>query len=393
MCVQVLDQRLLIESMALDIAVLHARSALLHRAVSGWRREAANAATARDHAERHAAMWSKVSTWLKKPEDGQDIPDGAACISSKGNSAAEARFSYGALPPSNAKERDSGSGMQNEVGGVRHAAHKATGNEVLGLAHTFANQLDKILDTPPRLDVQKLIEDAAQPHPHWEAACPAYAPFKGQISHTVETLLQPAFLSSSCSASNKPDLASTDRSGQHSGTLTSCLQESTAGVEDSQNVSVVEGRAESKQALGRGRRAVSSSSQQAGIHQAIHEKLAKFVKNPQSVKHQCVKQPGLALAVAHEECTVDASSVEATPLKPTLKTGRHAKVTNIPKWAIREHSTSSEQAAGDNDGASLGIVAAHQALTAGQEAGVGGESEEDSDDEFAWIMHRQLPRF
>lgn len=396
---QVLDQRLVIESMAMDMAVLHSRSAILRRAVSGWHREAANAANAREQAERHTAMWSKVSTWLQQPEgvsDRQASQDGPARIGSKVKSPADTCVSNAIMQPwqPSTAEKPGGlvSGIQNEAEGIGHAGNISGESGALGLAQTFADELDKVLDNPPLLDVEKLIDNAARPRSNLGAACPSHYPFKEQSLLTVDTALQPTFLASSCHDSIALHVVSSARSGQHSSTVPTCIGEPTAGAKGNENVYSGEGKAQSKQQAGRGRHAKNSGTQQTRIHEAIHEKLARFVNKPQQGRHLCSKHPATVPAAENGSCTVDASSVEATPLKPTLKTGRHAKVANLPKKDMGEQSSSLDQAAVDSTSGTMGIVAAHQALTTGQEAAPRGDSEEDSDDDFAWIMHRHLPR-
>lgn len=406
---QVLDQRLLIESMAMDMAVLHSQSALLLRAVSGWRREAVNAAIEREHAQRHTEMWSKVNTWLQKPDgdsDRKDVLDGAMCTSKQ--PFAGARFTQTATQPLQASTRNQLrgvlSGIHSDEGDARDARlHDAGASDVLGLAQTFAEELEEMLDHPPRLDVHKLIDNSVQPHSQSEVPCTSHAPLKEQPADLVDTALKPPPRTSSLCDDSNFDLSSSIKTAQNIGTVPACEASPAGGSDDYLHICVGERASVQRSKQTSVGHVKSSGPQQGSIHRAIHEKLARFVNRPKSSRavltkaveklHKFSKQPAFAPAIADDSHAVDASSVEATPLKPTLKPGRHAKVVKVPKWAMPEQGNSSQQAAGGSTGATLGICAAHQALTEGYESAIGGQNDEDSDDEFAWIMHRQLPRF
>lgn len=494
--------------MAVDMAVLHSKSALLRRSFSKWRSEAQNSATERAHAERHQALWSKVHTWLAKP---QPSPDTApveqagrehvdALLQSTSNSKLlqlpgahflQLASSWGASD----SRRESGAILaqihNDQRDDQRHAAPCATPSAVQGnggshdlhptsiRADTLAEELENILDEPPQFDVEKLIGYDQDREPSLTLRPPGAAFSRAEDAPPIhldqiqlrapldwnlegaDTLKPPVFAAPAAPAtsissktqfqlgkhdnkhleppdrsfrSSVPELRPPVQAGraieeeEHTGATT---PEKAEHVSHSQEEAVpanememsseggIQGPKENRgKSAGRGKTPSGAQAQQPTIRRAIHEKLARFVCRPNPNRavltkaveklHRFSKQPdfGANSSDNHPGTAMEASSIEATPLKPTLKAGRHAKLPKA-KGPPKQHMAAAKKplksqptsrstagikpAAISSDSKGMRIHNAHQALTEGREIGTENVDDEDSDDEFAWIMHR-LPR-
>jgi hypothetical protein len=395
--------------MAEDMAILHSQSALLRRAVSGWRKETANAVCERECAQRRTAMWSKVHTWLQQP-DAESDPILSTCTSTQPDSSPcfTQAATQSMLDSSRQVPRGNLARIQsNERDGCGSEAGYATVSGVSGLTQTFVEELERILDLPPQLDVNNSIVDPVQSFSRYKEACPSPRELPVDLALQAPSFHPSLRTSPSIDGGNPIEPCATIMPEncidgvlppyeEHSSTVTTedqlkiCDMETSAQAEQSKRISSGRTKGSTK----------SCGTPQPRIHKAIHEKLAKFVSRPNYNRaalnkavekmHKFLKQPEFVHTTAEDSGAVDASSVEATPLRPTLRTGRHAKVINVPKWAIPGPEQSNSFAHVEDS--STGICGAHKALTEGFMAPLVHRDDADSDDEFAWIMHRQLPR-
>jgi hypothetical protein len=442
---QALDQRLLLESMTYDMAVLHSQSALLLRAVSGWRRVARASAEEQARATRHTMMWSKINVWLHEAKASPgtcNVPDSAAASSpqaqaftgllSGASCQGTSRQAFSNVLVPFADGRQAGSSRIPHLSMPVFEPGSCTQSQA-GLASPYADELDALLeDTGPQLDVARLMQPV---YPAQPSASNAATTVLDAAAITTTSLPEAAVHAQTavCEATNTmrqdsaqspgsiQEFASSQPAEGQQHCASECSPELGSECDGCTGMPAVPlVQSPNSTASGEQRTEHSNNLHQRThaqcMRKSVHQKLAALASRPRSAHmtpaaeklHRAPQLRGHASGQAVRESVTDAASVDMTPLKPTIRVGWHAKrrggfaaptarvaSATAGRKPVRSSSTKGRNLApcSEHRLAQTGGNHGPAATADGEELETPGSGpDSDSDDEFAWIMHRQLPR-